>query len=197
MFDWTPNDAFIILASSFICFLLFLILSQRKVLKCILCNKWKVLKCFLCKAFTSSSSSISNSNSTAPPPINWIEGQFHDESIQGSDLELSIINSLPMYQFKKNEAQEMTINVDCAICLGEFEGGELLKLLPNCNHGFHVSCIDKWFQLHSSCPLCRSRVYRVLVANNEYSVSLNTWLEILGMDDITPERNAHFQSHSL
>ena len=65
------------------------------------------------------------------------EGQFHDESIQesiqGSDLELSIINSLPMHQFKKNEAQERTINIDCAICLGEFEGGEWLKLLPNCN----------------------------------------------------------------
>jgi len=184
MFGWSPEDTYIILALSFLCFLVYLILSQ-----------WKVIKCILCKAFTTSS--ISNSNSIAPPPINWIEGQFHDESIQGSDLELSIINSLPMYQFKKNEAQERTINVDCAICLGEFEGGEWLKLLPSCNHGFHVSCIDKWFQLHSSCPLCRSRVYRVLVANKECSVSFNTWLEILGMDDITPERNAHFQSHSL
>jgi len=187
MFGGNPEDICIIVALSFLCFLVFLILSQ-----------WKVIKCILCKAFTTSSSSISNSNSnSSAPPINWIEGQFHDESIQGSDLESSIINSLPMYQFKKNEAQERTVNVDCAICLGEFEGGEWLKLLPNCNHGFHVSCIDKWFQLHSSCPLCRSRVYRILVANNEYSVSLNTWLETLEMDDITPERNAHFQSHSL
>ncbi|XP_050883946.1 E3 ubiquitin-protein ligase RING1-like [Lathyrus oleraceus] len=178
---WSEEEICLILA---LCFLVFVTLRQ-----------WKFFKCLLCKAITT----ISSSNS------NWNEGQFQDESIpqnlspqfEGSELELSIINSLPMYQFTKSEIQESLIDTECAICLGEFEEGEWLKLVPNCNHGFHVSCIDKWFQLHSSCPLCRSRVYRILIANHECSVSVNTWLEILGMDDITPERNALFQSHSL
>jgi hypothetical protein len=177
-----------------------LIILVVLVLCCIILSQWQAIKCLLCKAITIISSSISNSS--APPPINRIEWQFQDYSIpqnsspqfQGSDLELSIINSLPIYQFKKNESQEKTANVDCPICLGEYEEGEWLKLLPSCKHGFHVSCIDKWFQLHSSCPLCRSRVQ---VANKECSVSFRTWLEILGMDDSTPERSAHFQSHSL
>ncbi|KAJ6877660.1 RING-H2 finger protein ATL74-like [Populus alba x Populus x berolinensis] len=48
-----------------------------------------------------------------------------------------------------------TIATDCAICLGEFIDGEKVRVLPKCNHGFHVRCIDKWLVSHSSCPTCR------------------------------------------
>lgn len=182
MSDWDGEEICLILA---FCCLLFLIFTQ-----------WNTLKCILCVA-----TNTNNNNR------NFVEGQFgnHEPSqqFQGSDLELLSmmiqINSLPITQFKKNVAQQMPINVDCAICLGEFEEEEWLKVLPNCNHGFHVSCIDTWFRCNSNCPLCRSRVHRVLVANNpEISVSFNTWLEILGMDDISIETpSSHFQSHSL
>ncbi|XP_047324136.1 RING-H2 finger protein ATL78-like [Impatiens glandulifera] len=47
------------------------------------------------------------------------------------------------------------LNEECAICLSEFITGERVRLLPNCNHGFHVGCIDKWLNSHSSCPTCR------------------------------------------
>ncbi|KAK7350815.1 hypothetical protein VNO77_09790 [Canavalia gladiata] len=44
---------------------------------------------------------------------------------------------------------------DCPICLGEFVDGEKVRVLPKCNHGFHVRCIDTWLLSHSSCPTCR------------------------------------------
>ncbi|KAL7124683.1 hypothetical protein ABFS83_14G064800 [Erythranthe nasuta] len=44
---------------------------------------------------------------------------------------------------------------DCTICLGEFVEGEDVRILPRCNHGFHVECIDTWLALHCSCPVCR------------------------------------------
>ncbi|XP_039115431.1 RING-H2 finger protein ATL74-like [Dioscorea cayenensis subsp. rotundata] len=44
---------------------------------------------------------------------------------------------------------------DCPICLGEFADGEKVRVLPKCNHGFHVRCIDTWLSSHSSCPTCR------------------------------------------
>ncbi|XP_050213091.1 RING-H2 finger protein ATL74 [Mercurialis annua] len=44
---------------------------------------------------------------------------------------------------------------ECPICLGEFIDGEKVRVLPKCNHGFHVRCIDTWLLSHSSCPNCR------------------------------------------
>ncbi|KAL8233631.1 hypothetical protein R6Q59_019731 [Mikania micrantha] len=44
---------------------------------------------------------------------------------------------------------------ECPICLGEFVAGEKVRVLPECNHGFHVRCIDLWLGSHSSCPTCR------------------------------------------
>lgn len=44
---------------------------------------------------------------------------------------------------------------ECAICLGEFVGGDRVRLLPTCRHGFHVRCIDMWLSAHSSCPIFR------------------------------------------
>lgn len=47
------------------------------------------------------------------------------------------------------------LDTECVICLSEFAAGDRLRLLPKCNHGFHVRCIDKWLSSHSSCPKCR------------------------------------------
>ncbi|KAJ7961091.1 RING-H2 finger protein [Quillaja saponaria] len=44
---------------------------------------------------------------------------------------------------------------ECPICLGEFEKGQKIRVLPKCNHEFHVKCIDPWLVSHSSCPNCR------------------------------------------
>ncbi|CAN6438988.1 unnamed protein product [Victoria cruziana] len=43
----------------------------------------------------------------------------------------------------------------CSICLSDFIAGEPVRVLPKCNHGFHVGCIDMWLVSHSSCPTCR------------------------------------------
>ncbi|KAJ4702668.1 RING-H2 finger protein [Melia azedarach] len=46
----------------------------------------------------------------------------------------------------------------CAICLLDFIDGDEIRLLPKCNHRFHVACIDQWLPSHSSCPTCRHRL---------------------------------------
>ncbi|XP_061353415.1 RING-H2 finger protein ATL78-like [Gastrolobium bilobum] len=48
-----------------------------------------------------------------------------------------------------------SLDSECVICLSEFTIGERVRILPKCNHGFHVRCIDKWLSSHSSCPKCR------------------------------------------
>ncbi|KAK4359794.1 hypothetical protein RND71_022023 [Anisodus tanguticus] len=47
------------------------------------------------------------------------------------------------------------LDSECVICLSAFIVGEKVRVLPKCNHGFHVRCIDKWLNSHSSCPTCR------------------------------------------
>ncbi|KAK7858172.1 putative ring-h2 finger protein atl49 [Quercus suber] len=43
----------------------------------------------------------------------------------------------------------------CTVCLAEFHGEDILRILPYCGHSFHVTCIDIWLQQHSTCPVCR------------------------------------------
>ncbi|KAM4080640.1 hypothetical protein ACJW30_11G033100 [Castanea mollissima] len=47
------------------------------------------------------------------------------------------------------------LDTECVICLSDFIPGERVRLLPKCQHRFHVRCIDKWLCSHSSCPKCR------------------------------------------
>ncbi|XP_075080273.1 RING-H2 finger protein ATL78-like [Nicotiana tabacum] len=47
------------------------------------------------------------------------------------------------------------VGTERVICLLEFGVGEKVKVLPKCNHGFPVKCIDKWLNSHSSCSTCR------------------------------------------
>ncbi|XP_028806446.1 E3 ubiquitin-protein ligase ATL31-like [Neltuma alba] len=48
--------------------------------------------------------------------------------------------------------------LECAVCLSEFEDHETLRLIPNCNHVFHPECIDAWLASHVTCPLCRANL---------------------------------------
>ncbi|XP_057439749.1 RING-H2 finger protein ATL3-like [Lotus japonicus] len=70
-------------------------------------------------------------------------------------LDPSVLRSLPVVVF---QSQDFKDGLECAVCLSELDEGEKARLLPKCNHGFHVDCIDMWFQSHSTCPLCRTSV---------------------------------------
>ena len=64
----------------------------------------------------------------------------------------SAIRSLPMVSYSGSASHQ----IDCIICLTEFEEQEKVKMIPCCKHVFHPGCIDTWLSSHVSCPLCRS-----------------------------------------
>lgn len=70
-------------------------------------------------------------------------------------LEPSVLRSLPVLVYTPEDFKD---GLECAVCLSELVQGEKARLLPKCNHGFHVDCIDMWFQSHSTCPICRNAV---------------------------------------
>ncbi|KAM7521456.1 hypothetical protein LguiA_011358 [Lonicera macranthoides] len=71
-------------------------------------------------------------------------------------LDITVLKSLPIFHHPSKTNGHPPL--ECAVCLSEFEEKETGCLLPNCNHCFHLHCIDMWFHSHSNCPLCRSPV---------------------------------------
>lgn len=81
-----------------------------------------------------------------------------------SGLDPSVLRSLPVMVF---QPQDFKDGLECAVCLSELAQGEKARLLPKCNHGFHLDCIDMWFQSHATCPLCRTSVASSTTANDD------------------------------
>ncbi|KAL7166859.1 hypothetical protein ACSBR2_037515 [Camellia fascicularis] len=71
-------------------------------------------------------------------------------------LDEALIKSITVCKYKKGDG--LIESTDCSVCLSEFEDDESVRLLPKCNHAFHVPCIDTWLKSHSNCPLCRANI---------------------------------------
>ncbi|XP_061366938.1 RING-H2 finger protein ATL16-like [Gastrolobium bilobum] len=72
-------------------------------------------------------------------------------------LDESVIREIPTFQFIKGEGGNQSV-YGCVVCLTEFQEQDVLKVLPNCSHAFHLDCIDIWLQTNVNCPLCRSSI---------------------------------------
>ena len=70
-------------------------------------------------------------------------------------LDPAIILALPVYSYHGDDAK---YQVDCAICLSEFEENEDVKAIPFCKHVFHPNCLEKWLSVQVTCPVCRGGV---------------------------------------
>lgn len=83
---------------------------------------------------------------------------WEDVVKDGHLLDTNVIKNLPLVIYSSESFNGMNLDSECAVCLSSFEEKEELRLLPNCKHMFHPSCIDNWLRSHPSCPLCRSTI---------------------------------------
>ncbi|GAV91889.1 LOW QUALITY PROTEIN: zf-RING_2 domain-containing protein, partial [Cephalotus follicularis] len=93
--------------------------------------------------------------------------ETNNEAWQGttSGLDETLIKSITVYKYKKGDG--LIEGTDCSVCLSEFEEYESLRLLPECNHAFHLPCIDTWLKSHPSCPLCRANISSINALPNQ------------------------------
>ncbi|KNA14918.1 hypothetical protein SOVF_102980, partial [Spinacia oleracea] len=71
-------------------------------------------------------------------------------------LDPSVLETFQQFKYSEFSGQrDDTGPLECSVCLSPFEADEMLRLLPKCNHMFHVSCLDPWLKDHATCPLCR------------------------------------------
>ncbi|XP_042408255.1 RING-H2 finger protein ATL67-like [Zingiber officinale] len=71
---------------------------------------------------------------------------------RASGLEQAVISSYPKFPFAAAKGGDPV----CSICLCEYREGEMLRMLPDCRHYFHLICVDVWLRLNASCPVCRT-----------------------------------------
>lgn len=96
-----------------------------------------VLRCTLrCSRFAASESSSST-------------------SLANNGITKKALKTFPIVNYSA-ELELPGLDAECVICLSEFTPNQRVKLLPKCNHGFHVKCIDRWLTSNSSCPICRN-----------------------------------------
>lgn len=69
-------------------------------------------------------------------------------------LDAAAIASYPKVAFSSRATADA--DAMCSICLSEYRDGEMLRVMPECRHGFHVACLDAWLRRSGSCPVCRS-----------------------------------------
>ncbi|KAL5565503.1 hypothetical protein UlMin_028667 [Ulmus minor] len=73
---------------------------------------------------------------------------------RASGLEPVMVAAIPTMKFN-HEAFSSIEDTQCSICLGDYQEKEVLRIMPKCNHNFHLSCIDVWLRKQSTCPVCR------------------------------------------
>ncbi|KAI9115491.1 hypothetical protein K1719_013810 [Acacia pycnantha] len=90
-----------------------------------------------------SSSSSSSNNSDEPVVV-----------VLG--LDKPTIEAYPKIVLGESRRLPMPNGGPCAICLGEYVKNDTVRCVPECNHCFHVECLDEWLRLSATCPLCRN-----------------------------------------
>ncbi|PPD98666.1 hypothetical protein GOBAR_DD04295 [Gossypium barbadense] len=90
---------------------------------------------------------------------NHLPFKYDDNENAAVGLDQAVINSYPKFQFSKDRSAAVdssNVNTTCSICLCEYKDSEMLRMMPECRHYFHVPCLDAWLKLNGSCPVCRN-----------------------------------------
>ncbi|QCD97985.1 E3 ubiquitin-protein ligase [Vigna unguiculata] len=85
--------------------------------------------------------------------------------VKSEGIQQEILNKIKVFSISTTQtsstgaiAIHLGQNIECSICLGQWEDYNVVRLLPLCNHVFHKSCVDAWFMDHANCPVCRSPI---------------------------------------
>ncbi|CAN8267869.1 unnamed protein product [Cochlearia groenlandica] len=137
----------------------FLVLISTIILSSYICCRASRLR------FSASTANANANASFTVPRIIFVTDQEEDlESVVGG-LEQQVINSYPKFHYTKDLTTTVVsaVSVDkyvgdtaCSICLSEYVEEEMLRMMPECKHYFHVACLDTWLKLNGSCPVCRN-----------------------------------------
>ncbi|PWA43011.1 zinc finger, RING/FYVE/PHD-type [Artemisia annua] len=106
---------------------------------------------------------LRRTHSTPPPSISF-GTTIYDEAdnhhlirfSRGLDDDVLVTFPTLLYSDVKGDTTANDANgSECSICLADYKPADVVRLLPDCRHLFHVKCIDTWLKAHPTCPMCR------------------------------------------
>lgn len=100
-------------------------------------------------------------------------------------LDSALLASFPTMVYSDVKGRKLGKHpLECAVCLCEFGGGDILRLIPSCSHVFHRDCIDVWLDCHVTCPVCR----RNLTSHSSAAAAVDREIELADLVRIGSER---------
>ena len=78
---------------------------------------------------------------------------YFETSPVNTGLPLSLLNSRTTLAVKTDDVEST-----CVICHNNIEKNSIYRKINQCEHMFHVQCIDEWLQSNSTCPVCRLQI---------------------------------------
>lgn len=90
---------------------------------------------------------------------------IEQEIIFQDNIEIAILQTEQQQELQKNDNIKINIKKDiykteynnfpnCIICSDEFKKNEEIAILE-CNHIYHINCINEWGFYKQECPLCK------------------------------------------
>ncbi|KAG0495118.1 hypothetical protein HPP92_006112 [Vanilla planifolia] len=90
-------------------------------------------------------------------------------------LDSSDIASYPKFSFSVAAKAKGKGDGICAVCLCDYREGEMLMMMPDCGHFFHLMCIDAWLRINPSCPVCRNSPMQTPVSTPLSETGVYEW----------------------
>lgn len=81
---------------------------------------------------------------------------FHVLQRGGVETEQNVPTQDDVYRATSIPTIHDVVEGTCSICQEPCQSeGPTCRRINHCGHLFHLTCIDTWFQTHSTCPMCR------------------------------------------
>ena len=77
-----------------------------------------------------------------------------------------LILEMDEFQYKHIQKYDSRKETQCAICIGDFVGTDIIKAFYKCEHIFHKNCLLDWLKKSNKCPLCNHDLNDDIQSNN-------------------------------